>query len=41
MAATTSSVPVPALSGLSGGCNIDGISAAVTVNLTGKPVEFG
>jgi hypothetical protein len=38
--ATTSWAPVPALSGLSGGGNIDGISAAVTVNLTGTPVEF-
>jgi hypothetical protein len=38
--ATTSWAPVPALSGLSGGCNVDGISAAVTVNLTGKPAEF-
>ena len=38
--ATTSWAPVPALSGLSGGCNVDGISIAVTVNVTGKPVEL-
>jgi hypothetical protein len=37
---TTSWAPVPALSGLSGGCNVDGISVAVTVNLTGKPVQL-
>jgi len=37
---TTSWAPVPALSGLSGGCNVDGISVVVTVNLTGKPVEL-
>jgi hypothetical protein len=37
--ATTSWAPVPALSGLSGGCNVDGISVTVTVNVTGKPVE--
>jgi hypothetical protein len=37
---TTSWASVPALSGLSGGCNVDGISAAVTVNVTGNPVEL-
>jgi hypothetical protein len=37
---TTSWAPVAALSGLSGGCNIDGISVAVTANVTGKPVEL-
>ncbi len=38
--ATTSWAPVPALGGLSGGCNVDGISVAVTVNVTGKPIEL-
>jgi len=37
---TTSWAAIPALSGLAGGCNIDGISVAVTVNVTGKPVEL-
>ena len=37
---TTSWASVPAMSGLSGGCNVDGISAAVTVNVTGNPVEL-
>lgn len=36
---TTAWAAIPALSGLAGGCNIDGISAAVTVNVTGSPVE--
>ena len=38
--ATTSWVSIPALSGLAGGCNVDGISVAVTVNVTGKPLEL-
>ena len=36
---TTSWVTIPALSGLAGGCNVDGISATVTLNVTGKPFE--
>jgi hypothetical protein len=38
--ATTSWESIPALSGEDGGCNVDGISVAVTLNLTGKPIEL-
>ena len=38
--ATTSWAPIPALSGLAGGCNVDGISVAVTVNVTGNPLKL-
>jgi len=38
--ATSSWASIPALSGLSGGCNVDGISVAVTLNVTGKPFEL-
>jgi hypothetical protein len=38
--ATTSWATIPALSGLGGGCNVDGISVAVTLNLAGRPFEL-
>ena len=38
--ATTSWVSIPALSGLAGGCDVDGISAAVTLNVAGDPTEL-
>jgi hypothetical protein len=36
---STSWASIPALGGLVGGCNVDGISVAVTLNVTGKPFE--
>ena len=36
---TTSWASIPALSGQDGGCNVDGISVAVTLNVTGSPIE--
>jgi hypothetical protein len=37
---STSWASIPALSGQAGGCNVDGISTAVTVNVTGAPFEL-
>ena len=37
---STSWASIPALSGLAGGCNVDGISVAVTLNVTGEPFEL-
>ena len=36
----TSWASIPALSGQAGGCNVDGISVAVTVNVAGDPFEL-
>src|ERR1700722_11255686 len=37
---TTSWTSIPALSGLAGGCNVDGISVAVTLNVDGGSFEL-
>jgi hypothetical protein len=37
---TTTWASIPALSGEAGGCNVDGVSVAVTLNVKGNPIEL-